>query len=116
MSDRNDRDPQTDRPQADDAAIDPKHLEQTREALARADSSHSPTTQGTGTGSGSAQEVDRGPADTAKAAGGTADTPAATGAHGVSTGLQPGGTIPTTGAGGTGENRGSMRTPGPGAS
>ena len=93
--------------------VDPENLENTRERLARADTSHSPAPQGSGTGSGPAGSGERGPADSAQAQGGSTDNaPPAAGASGLSSGLQPGGTNPKTGAGGTGEERGDLRTPG----
>ncbi|AWK88644.1 hypothetical protein DEW08_21315 (plasmid) [Azospirillum thermophilum] len=97
----------------DQDRIDPQNLEATRDRLAQADSSRSPDSAGTGTGSGGAGPVERGPADTARQAGGTADTPAPTGGgRGPASGLQPGGMTPRTGAGGTGEATGGMDTPG----
>jgi hypothetical protein len=102
-----------------DYPIHPKLLEETRERLKRADASHAPAAQGSGTGSGSTGTAERGPADTAQAEGGRAAAPGgspATGASGLSTGLQPGGTTPKTGAGGHGDLPGSLSTPGPGSS
>ncbi|WP_207461575.1 hypothetical protein [Azospirillum sp. SYSU D00513] len=97
--------------------IDPKNLEETRERLARADTSHSPAAQGSGTGTGPAGAAERGPADTAQAEGGPAGgTPPSTGSSGLNSGLQPGGMNPKTGAGGTGDLHGSISTPGPGSS
>lgn len=97
----------------DQDRVDPQNLQATRERLAQADSSHSPDSAGTGTGSGGANPVERGPADTARQAGGTTGAPPPTGGgRGPASGLQPGGMAPKTGAGGTGETMGSMDTPG----
>lgn len=97
----------------DQDRVDPENLEKTCERLARADTSQSPIPQGTATGSGPAGSPERGPADTAHQSGGPADSPPpSTGSQGVSSGLQPGGTIPQTGAGGTGNVRGNIQTPG----
>jgi len=98
----------------DQKKIDPENLQATREALERADTAHSPASQGTGTGTGGAGPVERGPADTARQSGGVGDgaAPAGGGSAGVSSGLQPGGMKPTTGAGGHGKLAGSIGTPG----
>ena len=100
--------------QPDDDKIDPQNLQATREALARSDTSQSPASQGTGTGTGSAGPVERGPAETMRdvVQGDQGGAPQTAGAAGVSSGLQPGGMKPTTGAGGRGDVHGNIRTPG----
>ncbi|MGQ9365282.1 hypothetical protein [Azospirillum sp. ST 5-10] len=100
-----------------DRKDDPRAIEEARERLRRADTSHSPAGQsqstGTGGGGGAVDPLERGPAETARGAmEGDQGAPPSAGSAGVATGLNPGGTRPKTGAGGHGERAGSVGTPG----